>query len=35
VTEGLQGGESVVLDPPETLKDGAAVRLAETSDKTD
>jgi hypothetical protein len=35
VTAGLQGGESVVLDPPDTLKDGAAVRLAETSDKND
>jgi HlyD family secretion protein len=29
VTSGLQGGETVVLDPPASLRDGQAVRLAE------
>ena len=36
VTQGLSGGERVVLDPPDTLKDGDAVRVAEAADtKTD
>ena len=36
VTHGLNGGERVVLDPPDTLKDGDAVRVAEAADtKTD
>jgi RND family efflux transporter MFP subunit len=29
VTSGLEGGETVVLDPPASLRDGQAVRLAE------
>ncbi|HEX5008921.1 MAG TPA: efflux RND transporter periplasmic adaptor subunit [Planctomycetota bacterium] len=29
VTAGLEGGETVVLDPPASLRDGQAVRLAE------
>jgi RND family efflux transporter MFP subunit len=37
VTAGLSGGESVVLDPPESLKDGSRVRVenadADSSDK--
>ena len=28
VLEGLRGGEQVVLDPPETLADGARVTVA-------
>jgi multidrug efflux pump subunit AcrA (membrane-fusion protein) len=27
VLEGLQGGEAVVVDPPQRLRDGAAVEL--------
>ena len=31
VLDGLAGGDSVVLDPPESLVDGAEVRVAETA----
>ncbi|KGM56400.1 acriflavin resistance protein [Lysobacter arseniciresistens ZS79] len=33
VTAGLAGGERVVLDPPETLGDGARVRIAQAPDE--
>ena len=32
VTEGLDAGETVVLDPPAELKDGAKVVLAEDTE---
>ena len=33
ITEGLQGGDAVVLEPADTLKDGADVRLADPESK--
>jgi hypothetical protein len=30
VTQGLQGGETIVVDPPGRLRDGAAVELQAT-----
>jgi hypothetical protein len=31
IRQGLAGGESVVVDPPEELRDGARVRVTATS----
>jgi RND family efflux transporter MFP subunit len=35
ITQGLSGGETVVVDPPESLADGAAVRIARDEDAPD
>jgi len=35
VLQGLAGGDSVVLDPPDTLADGASVRIASDEPQSD